>query len=335
MKTVHDIFTVAYGHGLELNRLDRDAQGINFVSRTEKNNGVSARVKPIPGLKPSPGGTISVAGNGASVLEAFLQLGPYYSSYHLFCLTPKRPLSHEALLYYCACIKANRFKYNYGRQANSTLGKLPVPSEEEIPEWVKDFSIQRYARALLTQTTLDVPTGQHGLALTALKKQVDVLVRLDSLFVPVNGIGSAGLKRFPAGPDASYVPYVRPSYRQATSIDAFVSKATAGEAHVFPKGTLYVSTNGQGSHTYAYVSTFEFVPNSDVCVLQPITPMSIQDKLFYALCITSNRYRYSYGRKPKGDRLAEMVLPSRPPDWVDKFDLSQIVEEFAAVVGRL
>ena len=329
MTIVSDIFDVTYGLNLELNVLERDPIGINFVSRTEKNNGVSAKVKQSAELSPIPGGTISVAGGGSSVMESCLQLSPYYSGRDVFYLTPKKPLSHELLLYYCVCLKANRFKYNFGRQANSTLEKLPIP--DAIPRWVTDFSIRQYAKTLLSQTAHAKVVGQPT---TALSEYGDDLVRLDCLFSLVNGIASAGLKRLQVRPDSSYVPYVRPSYRQATSIDAFVSKATAGEAHVFPKGTLYISTNGQGSHTYAYVSTFEFVPNSDVCVLRPIMPMSIQEKLFYADCITSNRYRYSYGRKPKGDRLAEMMLPAHPPAWVDGFDLDEVVRQFSAVVDR-
>ena len=37
--------------------------------------------------------------------------------------------------------------------------------------------------------------------------------------------------------------------------------------------------------------------------------MSLEEKLFYAVCITKNRYRFSYGRKPKGKRLKSLVLP--------------------------
>ena len=41
---VSDLFEVKYGSNLELNKLERDPAGINFVSRTERNNGVSAKV---------------------------------------------------------------------------------------------------------------------------------------------------------------------------------------------------------------------------------------------------------------------------------------------------
>lgn len=49
---------------------DGDPDAINFVARTESNNGVSARVKPVEGKEPQPAGLITCAGGG-SVLSTF------------------------------------------------------------------------------------------------------------------------------------------------------------------------------------------------------------------------------------------------------------------------
>ena len=80
--------------------------------------------------------------------------------------------------------------------------------------------------------------------------------------------------------------------------------------NIYPPNTLFVSTNGEGSHTYSYVSTSKFVANSDVTILLPKNKnMPIEVKLFYSRCITANRYLFSYGRKPKGDKLKAIKLP--------------------------
>lgn len=71
------LFDVKYGVNLELNKLIEDDNGINFVSRTAKNNGVSAKVKLMDGISPIQAGTISVAGGG-SVMESFLQVVEIY-----------------------------------------------------------------------------------------------------------------------------------------------------------------------------------------------------------------------------------------------------------------
>lgn len=131
------LFDVIYGVNLELNRLTPDSNGINFVSRSAKNNGVTGKVKRIPTLQPTEAGVLTVAGGG-SVLETFVQLEPFYSGRDLYYLKPIVELTLEQKLYYCMCIRANKYRYNYGRQANRTLKDIPVPAVEEIPEWVHD-----------------------------------------------------------------------------------------------------------------------------------------------------------------------------------------------------
>jgi hypothetical protein len=130
-----DLFNVTYGVNLELNRMRHDLLGIPFVGRSDRNNGVTARVSKIPGVEPNPAGTLSVAGGG-SVLAAFLQSDPYYSGRDLFFLTPRTQMSDSQKLYYCACIRANRYRYSYGRQANKTLKDLLIPDPVALPEWV-------------------------------------------------------------------------------------------------------------------------------------------------------------------------------------------------------
>lgn len=131
---IDEIFEVHYGSNLELNTLTLDSNGINFVSRTAKNNGVSARIKPVAGLDPIEAGVLTVAGGG-SVLETFLQSDPFYSGRDLYYLKPRIELSTQQKLYYCMAIRANKYRYSYGRQANRTLKELLIPAPESIPPW--------------------------------------------------------------------------------------------------------------------------------------------------------------------------------------------------------
>lgn len=148
---VGDIFTVAYGQSLELNALPRTSgtTGVNFVSRTRANNGVSARILPPNTVKPSSPGTLTVA-LGGSVLETFLQPFPYVCGRDVAVLTPKQALSEQELLWFALCIRKNRYRFNYGRQANRTLAQLRIP--DSAPLWVPRVakeSIESLARALL------------------------------------------------------------------------------------------------------------------------------------------------------------------------------------------
>ena len=47
-----EIFDIKYGNSLELVKLKKHPDGVNFVARTQKNNGVVAKVvKPFSGRK--------------------------------------------------------------------------------------------------------------------------------------------------------------------------------------------------------------------------------------------------------------------------------------------
>lgn len=320
---IDKLFDVQYGNSLELIYLEKDENGINFISRTAKRNGVSAKVKRVSNEDPFPAGLLTVA-VGGSVLETFLQPSPFYTGFHVMVLSPKVEMSTAVKLYYCHCIRSNRYKYSYGRQANATLESLLVPELESIPEYVCSMDIKAYGESIIKQAFFPEDSSNYP----AIAKNVP----LRNLFDVENGIASSQVVRNKVKESENWVPYIRPSYRQETSIVAFVNKNLVPNNKLFSAGTLYVSTNGQGSHTFSYVSSCEFVPNSDVSVLIPRRNMSLQEKLFYAQCITNNRYKFSYGRKPKGDRLKDILLPEYPPEYVTKYNMDDVINSFSEVL---
>jgi len=130
---VSELFETMYGTSLELNRLIQIDDGINFVSRTSKNNGVTAKVKPIDDVKPFDAGLITVA-LGGSVMSSFVQNKPFYTGYHIMILTPKKKMTFQQKIFYCMCLRANKYRFSYGRQANQTLADLELP--DKPPNWV-------------------------------------------------------------------------------------------------------------------------------------------------------------------------------------------------------
>lgn len=145
------------------------------------------------------------------------------------------------------------------------------------------------------------------------------MMKLEDLFEVKNGLASSAVNVL-KGPARNTVPYIRPASTQQRTIAGWVTKSGVVAKHVYPCGTIFVSTDGEGSHTYSYVSKFDFIPNSNVSVLLPKREMSLNEKVYYARCITMNRYKFSYGRKPKGDRLKQIDLPDVAPDWVRSCD---------------
>lgn len=158
------------------------------------------------------------------------------------------------------------------------------------------------------------------------------LVPLSSLFHVRNGLASSQVEVKEEPESDTDIRYIRPSQSYSGSIAGYVDTLQVDEKYIYPDNTIYVSTDGQGSHSFSYVSSFDFIPNSNVSVLIPKSEMTLQEKIYYATCVTANRFKFSYGRKPKGDRLKEIMIPACPPDFVYQDIFEEIFDSWKKVV---
>lgn len=270
-----DLFYVEYGTDLELNKLKQDPSGINFVSRNRKNNGVVAKVLPIEGLEPNPAGTISVALGSSSVLFSFLQEEPYYSGRDLAYLTPKIDMTKKQLLFYCSCIIKNRYKYNYGRQANKTIGKLLIPCIDDIPEWVEKIELKDityYSQKYTDETpdTFDVTTWHN--------------FTYDEIFHIDRG-------------ESYYIKYAETGeYPYASASDA--NNGITGYVDNYNREGNLIVLNYDGSVASAFYHADKFFASEKVVTI------SLKDyelnkyiAMFIIAVIRKEKFRYNYGRK--------------------------------------
>lgn len=66
----------------------------------------------------------------------------------------------------------------------------------------------------------------------------------------------------------------------------------------FPSGNITVALGGSALSSFVQTRVFYTAQNIDV--LQPLTEMTLDVKLYYCLCIEANRFRYStFGRRSK------------------------------------
>ncbi|MFJ2535749.1 restriction endonuclease subunit S [Microbacterium maritypicum] len=139
---ISDFFEIDGGHALTLSRLTPAIapDGVNFVSRKTKDNGIAGRVMIPEGVVPAKAGTLSVA-LGATPLATFFHGEPYLTGFHVAVLTPKKEMSVGELLWWKLAIEANKYRYSYGRQANRTLSALLVPAAP--PPFVKEVLAKR------------------------------------------------------------------------------------------------------------------------------------------------------------------------------------------------
>ena len=198
---------------------------------------------------------------------------------------------------------------------------------ESIDYEVFKKNTQKYLAYRLLNDLLDIKFESKQKTKTNNK-----LVKLDTIFDVHNGLASSQVEVKEEPEIDTDIRYIRPSQSYAGSIAGYVDTMQIDDKHIYPDNTIYVSTDGQGSHSYSYVSSFDFVPNSNVSVLIPKNEMTLQEKLYYSICITANRFKFSYGRKPKGDRLKDIFIPACPPEFVYKEIFDEIFDNWKKVV---
>lgn len=299
MIRIGDLFDVGYGNSLELNRLTTNDNGVNFVSRTARNNGVSAKVSLLPEVDKIEAGAITVA-FGGSVLETFVQPEPFYTGFHVGILRPMVEMTDAVKLYYCACIRANKYRYNYGRQANRTLKDIEVPLLAEVPAWVHQANPHQFDYA-------DIPADPIKKLIPLHTEQWSIFC-LNQLFDLRKGRRLTKANMMPGD-----VPFIG-AVDGNNGLTAFVGQEALHEAN-----TVTVNYNGNGVAD-AFYQPVPFRCSDDVNVLYPKFTMTAEIALFICTIIRMEKYRFSYGRKWHLERMEQSVikLPTDQvgqPDW--------------------
>jgi hypothetical protein len=286
MIRVGDLFDIDYGHSLSLNKLvETTAElGVAFVSRTAKNNGVAAWVKPVEDVEPLPAGLLTVCLRSRNhALATFLQPRPFYCGYHIFVLRPKQAMSVQEKLWWAECIQMNRYRYNFGRQANRSLSRLHLP--DKPPDWVYNTQVPEFERSASEAAlpVLDTSDWQP--------------FRLGDIFELVRGRNI--LRRHMAAGSTAYVSAVSVNNGISAWIDVPPDHAP---------GAITVASNGNGGVGSAFYQPYAFVASGDVTVLKPREPLSDAAALFVCTLIYAERYRWSFGRKWVTSRMKESVI---------------------------
>ena len=301
---VSDIFDIRYGHSLELNALNQvpSNEGVAFVSRKMGNNGVSAYVAPIDNISPASAGEISCAMSGNGVLTTYIQETDFYCGYHVAILSPKISLTRQQILFYCDCIKMNRYRYNYGRQANRTLSEILIPSINQIPDWVDNVDIDFDK----INAVKDAVSQYKPNMIESTKWRQ---FRYDDLFEIKRGGCTLNKNDMKDGD----IPFV-----SATSLNNGHSKYV-NENPIHNGNVITVSNNG--SIGEAFYQPKPFLASSDVSILRPKNfNMNNYIAMFLCTIIKLEQFRYCYGRKWGVDLMNKSImrLPADSfgePDW--------------------
>lgn len=310
---VSDIFEIKYGVTFELINLTQgkstDYNVIPFVSRTEKNNGISAFVEKIIDIEPNPAHSLSVA-VGGSVLSTFYQSKPYYSGFHVFVLIPKQDLSIIEMLFYAKCISANKYKYNYGRQANRTLKDILIP-EEAPKELIQKLDL---FKTNIESTLVKVPIEPKKLNLSVSNwksfKYSDVFeVKKGKRLTKENF--EKGSTPFIGAIDSNN------GYRDSI-----------GQNPIHKGNTITVNYNGSVGE--AFYQPKDFWASDDVNVLYPKFRFNKYIAMFIIPIIKKEKYRFNYGRKWESTRMKESLikLPVNKKGEIDTEFMENYIKSF-------
>lgn len=263
-------------------------------------NGISAYVALIDDAEPSAANQLSCALGGNGVLSTFLQESPFYSGRDMAILTPKYNFTKQQLLYYCACILANRYRYSYGRQANRTLKNLIVPSLDEIPDYVEKANISQFDTALNSVENGPIP---------ALNTETWREYKLTQLFNMKAGKYIDKLNYEPG--DTPYISASDNNNGQMGSINI---------APVFRGNSI---TIGKVAAT-TYYQPSDFCATSDVTILEPLFKLNRYIGLFLCAVISQEKFKWSYGRQIRLNdcKNLRVKLPSKIDGFPD-FDFME------------
>lgn len=297
-RQVRDLFDIEYGQSLALNALTQttNESGVAFISRTAKNNGISAWVEPILGVDPFPAGLLTVCLRSRNyTLSTFVQVQPFYCGYHIYVLRPKEPMELREKLWWAQCIQANRYRYNFGRQANTSFANLTLP--DVVPDWVYSMQVPAF----------DKRSNLSGGLEPSLTDRTWRKFRMSDIFSLERG------RRFirreiSDGP----TPYIR-----GTAFNNGISQFS-NLAPSFPGGLITVASNGSVGE--AFFQPEPFVASDDVVVLRSKHAISEATSLFLCAVIRNEQYRFNYGRKWFTSRMQDHILnlpatAENEPDW--------------------
>lgn len=308
MKKLSEIFHIYSGNKLDFNKMTTSKNGISFVSRTSKNNGVVAYVEEIGTVKPFNEGLITVSLGGSYVLSTFIQPRRFYTGQNVAVLEPIEPMTDIIKAYYCKCITMNRYKYSaFGREANKTLKDLLLPSYDEIPIEFTQLKIPDFS---------NIPNKSEENGLDTINSSEWREFTYKEIFDIKGGYYNKKPEKHTAG----IIPFIGAT-RENNGITGLYSEEDISMYHkngstttdsynlkIFKKKCITVVNNGASVGNAFYQENI-FTCSHDVNVLYLKNyELNKYVAMFLITIITLDKYRWNYGRKWRPNRMGESII---------------------------
>jgi hypothetical protein len=303
MKRLDEIFDICYGSQLDLNKcvVCEKPDGYNFVNRSEKNCGVSARILEEENKKPFPASLITVA-MGGTVLSSFVQQEPFYTGQNVKVMQPKpryKDMSDLVKLYYCYCIEQNRFRFSpFGREANVSFESIIVPDIEELPNKLNKITLSDYEspQEPIIDRKIELNTDNWK------------WFRLCDLFRIYTSKEENARNRLEGN-----TPFIS-STKFSNGVSMYVD-----DNPTQPRNTITIARNGSVCSAFYQPIPYCASPD-DIRIFEPRFQLNKYIAFFLIPIIEKEKFRYEYGRKFGTKRMNEtkIKLPvsnNNSPDW--------------------
>lgn len=321
---ISDIFRISYGNKLDMCYMNPQKDGIAFVTRTSKNNGIGGYVEKLENENPYPPKCLTVA-LGGSIGSTFLQKQPFYTSQNVAVLEPKEEVTDSILLLIATLIEKECDKrfIAFGRELNKHINKdftikLPILPTGQ-PDWAAleyllDYTIIPQlpikAKGIWNGEQINKPMFFNKISLNNRKWNWFECVFIFSHIEKCKCSNATELLEI--GNDIAYIG--------AKKSENGVMKYAKYDETLVTKGNCIVFIgDGQGSVGYCLYQPKDFIGSSTLVAgynnhLNPYTA------LFLVTILDMERYRYSFGRKYNKNAIlnSKIKLPvdlEGNPDW--------------------
>jgi hypothetical protein len=150
------LFNVVIGQAIDGNKVDLATGRTAYITRKESNNGLDGFINHDVKLLNTDYPVITI---GNETCEPFVQVYPFYTGTKVNILSPKTPLSADALMFVAQSLKMHKAKYSYSFTINSTRLRKQVillPSaDNREPDWAYMEEYGQAIRARLVFAYLD------------------------------------------------------------------------------------------------------------------------------------------------------------------------------------
>lgn len=159
-----NLFTIDSGTKLDKIKMTNENPSINFVGRTNANNGVTDYIDRIEGITPYEAGCMTVSLGGKFLGSCFIQDKPFYTSQNVNVLIPKHPMSDYCKHFIATMIfkegqsHYKAFQDELNRHMKTDFSILLPTTKDNTPDW-------KYMEQYMRNITLKTQAIIHNLVL--------------------------------------------------------------------------------------------------------------------------------------------------------------------------